>query len=93
MQKCGEAPMTQKLTVFPMFEKPYNVPLPKLGAVHGGADPLMMRQLFDPSAPPDPFQRDASHVDGAASVLLGIAANKSIRTGHAIEVDSLLKLR
>jgi predicted dehydrogenase len=92
LQKCGDAPTAQKLTVFPMFEKPYDVPLPRLGAVHGGADPLMMRQLFDPSAPPDPFKRDASHLDGAASVLLGIAANESIRTGYAIEVDDLFRL-
>jgi predicted dehydrogenase len=82
----------QTLTIYPMFGQAYEEPLPKIEAVHGGADPHLFRRLFDPDAPPDPFKRDAGYVDGAASVLLGIAANESIRTGHPIDVDDLFKL-
>lgn len=39
-----------------------------------------------------PLYRNAEHVDGAASILLGVAANRSIQTGQAVNVDDLLKL-
>ena len=47
---------------------------------HGGGDMVMLEQLFAPVPPPDPFNRAASHIDGAASILMGIAANQSIAT-------------
>jgi len=40
---------------------------------HGGADPVMLEQIFAPDPPDDPYDRTASHIDGAASILLGIA--------------------
>jgi len=58
---------------------------------HGGADPVMLGYLFDPGAQPaDRYGRGSSHVDGAWSILTGIAANESIRTGRTIEVDAFL---
>ena len=39
------------------------------------ADPIMLEQLFAPT-PPDPFNRAASHVDGAVDYA-GIAANRA----------------
>jgi predicted dehydrogenase len=80
------------LTVFPMFNSPYEVEIPLGEGGHGGADPVMLRALFHPKPPHDPFNRTASHVDGAASILLGIAANKSMESKRLIEVDSLFKL-
>ena len=78
--------------VFPMHGAPYNVEIPEGVGGHGGGDRVMLEQIFHPDPPDDPFQRAASHIDGAASILLGIAANKSIVTGQAITVDELLKL-
>jgi hypothetical protein len=52
----------------------------------------MLEQLFSPAPPPDPFKRAASHLDGAASVLVGIAANQSIRTGQLVHIDDLFLL-
>jgi hypothetical protein len=40
----------------------------------------------------DPFHRAASHVDGAWSILTGIAANRAMRTGLPVDVDSLVKM-
>ncbi len=80
------------LTVFPMFGTPYEVEIPDSAGGHGGADPVMLDQLFLPTPPPDPYQRAASHVDGAASILTGIAANESIRTGSLIRLDDLFVL-
>lgn len=81
-----------ELRVFPMFKEPYIVEIPKATGGHGGADPVMLEQIFSPNPPDDPFKRAASHIDGAASILMGISANKSIETGLPVNVDDLLKL-
>ncbi|MEM7127104.1 MAG: Gfo/Idh/MocA family oxidoreductase [Chloroflexota bacterium] len=78
--------------IYPMFENPYEVEIPKAEGGHGGADPVMLEQIFADNPPHDPFERAASHIDGAASILMGIAANHSISTNTMIRVDDLLKL-
>lgn len=80
------------LRVYPMFGQPYEVDIPAGEGGHGGADPVMLEQIFSPNPPPDPFNRAASHIDGAASIMMGIAANESIRTGKLIRVDDLFPL-
>jgi predicted dehydrogenase len=80
------------LHVWPMFGQAYEVDIPPGEGGHGGADPVMLEQLFGPSPPPDVDGRAASHVDGAASLLVGFAANESIRTGRRIRVDDLFSL-
>ena len=52
----------------------------------------MLEQIFSPNPPPDPFHQAASHIDGAASILVGISANESMRTGRLIQVDELFNL-
>ena len=52
----------------------------------------MLEQLFSPSPPPDPYHRAASHIDGAASLLVGFAANESIRTERLVRTDDLFRL-
>jgi predicted dehydrogenase len=81
-----------QIRAYPMFAPPYEVEIPAAQGGHGGADPVMLEQIFAPNPPADPFKRAASHIDGAASILLGISANKSIATGQLIHVDDLLKL-
>jgi predicted dehydrogenase len=78
-----------RLNVYPMFGTGYPVEIPITDGGHGGADPVMLEQIFSPTPPPDPFNRAASHIDGAASIMLGISANESIRTGKLIQVDDL----
>lgn len=80
------------LRVFPMFKPHYDVEIPVGEGGHGGGDPVMLEQIFHPNPPADPFNRAASHVDGAASILLGIAANHSLERKELIQVDDLFKL-
>ena len=80
------------LRVYPMFKPVYKVEIPEAEGGHGGADPVMLEQIFHPNPPTDPFNRAASHIDGAASILLGIAANRSLETGQLIQLDELLNL-
>ncbi|GIK71168.1 MAG: dehydrogenase [Chloroflexota bacterium] len=81
-----------RIRVHPMFGQPYDVDVPTGAGGHGGADPVMLEQIFAPNPPPDPFHRAASHIDGAASVLVGIAANESMRSRRLVEIDELFKL-
>jgi hypothetical protein len=41
---------------------------------------------------PDRFKRAASHVEGAYSILTGVAANKSIASGAPVNVKDLISL-
>lgn len=80
------------IRVFPMFGTPYHVEVPVGEGGHGGGDTIMLEQIFSPNPPVDPFGRAATHLDGAASILLGIAANESIGSGLPVKVDDLLRL-
>ena len=81
-----------RIRAFPMFGEPYEVKAPAGLGGHGGADPLMLEDIFAEEAPPDSYRRAASHIDGAASILVGIAANMSIESGAMIEIDDLFDL-
>ncbi|QBD76818.1 Gfo/Idh/MocA family oxidoreductase [Ktedonosporobacter rubrisoli] len=81
-----------RIRAYPMFGTPYDVDIPAAQGGHGGADPVLLGQLFSPDPPNDPFKRAASHFDGAASALVGIAANEAMRTGQLIRIDDLFKL-
>src|SRR5579872_2404062 len=66
------------LVLYPMFGSPQKISIPRGKGAHGGGDTGVLERIFNPDAPPDPLHRDASHIDGAASVLMGIAGNLSI---------------
>ena len=78
------------ITVFPMFDAPYNVEIEKKVGGHGGGDPVLLNDLFGVQEY-DPYNRAASHVDGAMSILTGIAANESIKTGVLVKVKDLVQ--
>ncbi len=80
------------ILAYPMFGQPYEVEIPASAGGHGGADPVMLEQLFSPNPPPDPYHRAASHIDGAASILVGISGNIAMKTGQLVNVDDLFKL-
>ncbi len=58
---------------------------------HGGGDPVMLDQLLNPHAAPDPYRRGATQIDGAWSILTGIGANTAIARGALVDVDDLLR--
>lgn len=80
----------KKLIVHPMFGAAYEVEVQERAGGHGGGDPVLLNDLFGVPEP-DRFNRAASHVDGAMSILTGIAANQSIRTGLPVNVDTLVR--
>ena len=85
--------MTPELRVLPHFQAPSVVPIEHASGAHGGADPLLQEQIFSARAPVDPFQRSAGHEQGAASILVGIAANESMAEGQPVNISKLFPLR
>ena len=83
----------QTLMVRPHWEKPYEVDFERGGGSHGGGDVRMLQDIFgEPTGEEDPWKRAACHIDGARSILTGIAANQSFATGLPVQVDSLVAL-
>jgi len=81
------------IRVYPHFQPSYELSVPASEGPHGGADRVMVEQLFSPAPPPDAWARTAGHEQGAASILVGIAANRSIATGQPVRLDQLVALR
>ncbi len=91
--ESSKGPFKQaKIRVFPMFGQRREVEVPFAEGGHGGADPVMLEQIFSHSPPTDPYNRAASHIGGAASVLVGIAANQAMQTGQLVTIDELFPL-
>jgi predicted dehydrogenase len=80
------------MRVYPMFGESYDVNLPTGEGGHGGADPVMLKDIFSSNPPDDPFHRAASHLDGAASILVGIASNLAMQSGKMIHIPDLFRL-
>ncbi|KAI1323395.1 hypothetical protein F5Y16DRAFT_412681 [Xylariaceae sp. FL0255] len=75
----------------PLFEKPREIEIEDSEGAHGGGDKVLLNDLFG-EAVSDEYLRAASHIDGALSILTGIAANKSMATGQVVNVDDVLKM-
>lgn len=79
----------KKIVVYPMFGDAYNVEIAEGEGSHGGGDAVMLKDIFGDKVE-DPFNRSATYIDGAMSILTGIGANKSIATGMPIDVQTLV---
>lgn len=89
-EKMGEEMKWEnKCVVHPLFGKPYVVPIPTAEGGHGGGDPLIQEQMFSPTAPIDPLGRNAGHGQGAASILIGIAANHCFKSGMPVKIADI----
>lgn len=80
---------SQRLTLFPHWEKPRHIPIPEGRGGHGGGDLPLLEDLFAAKPPKDPLGRAAGARDGAMSILTGIAANRSFATGQAVRIADL----
>ncbi|QJU59094.1 Gfo/Idh/MocA family oxidoreductase [Sphingomonas sp. AP4-R1] len=76
--------------IIPMRGDPRDIP-PATGAGgHGGGDTVMLAEIFDPNAPADPLLRRADERAGAASALIGMAANRCFQTGQPVKIADLV---
>lgn len=81
---------TKSIKVIPMFGEAYEAEIVEGAGGHGGGDPVMLNDIFGVPME-DPYRRAASHIDGAMSILTGIAGNVSMSTGLPVNVDDLVK--
>tara|TARA_B110000240_G_C13499619_1_gene453295 strand:- start:412 stop:1842 length:1431 start_codon:yes stop_codon:yes gene_type:complete len=61
-------------------------------AGHGGGDKRLHENVFVNPNEKDPFDRAAGARDGAMSILVGIAARKSIESGNPVKIEELTSL-
>ena len=78
-----------QLIVQPAFGRARKVEIPSAEGGHGGGDPLLQEQIFSPDPPAEPHGRNARHGQGAASILIGVAANQSFVSGQTVSIADL----
>jgi len=77
------------ITHIPAFAAPKEIPVNTGKGGHGGGDTLLLDDVFL-GAGPDPLKRRAGARAGALSILVGVAARKSIDTGQPVSISDLL---
>lgn len=88
----AQAESYERLTVQELWKRPEEVPIIQGAGGHGGGDRLLLDDVFRRRVG-DPLRRQAGYRDGLRSVLTGVAANHSARTGRPVElIDAGLKL-
>ncbi|MGS2740648.1 Gfo/Idh/MocA family oxidoreductase [Sinomicrobium sp. M5D2P17] len=93
MDQSGEEDKDQEPIIVHKLWKDFNtvkVPMEKGG--HGGGDMRLQDKMFKNPDIPDPYGRAAGLRDGVMSVLIGIAARKSIETGRPVKIGELTDL-
>jgi predicted dehydrogenase len=82
----------EELRLTPHFQPGRNVEIPHQEGTHGGGDRLLTEQIFSENPPPEKWGRNAGCEQGAASIIVGIAANEAIKTGCPVRVEDLISL-
>ncbi|MDF1571917.1 MAG: Gfo/Idh/MocA family oxidoreductase [Bacteroidales bacterium] len=75
---------------FSDYEK---IRVPRGGGGHGGGDRRLQDKIFRNPGMADPYQHAAGSRDGAMSVLIGIAARKSIEENRMVRIEELTDLQ
>ena len=57
---------------------------------HGGGDKVMLDEIFLPDTPADKYLRASNEHGGAASILIGVAANQCFQTGQPVKIADLV---
>jgi predicted dehydrogenase len=77
--------------IYPHWGPAYEVPLWEAEGGHGGADPVMLRYIFDPeNQPTDKYMRASDQRAGAWSIMTGVAANRSMAEGRPVRIGELV---
>lgn len=79
-----------KIRIIPLRGSGYDLEPWSAEGDHGGGDRLMLEDIFPPEPAPDKYQRAADQRAGAASIMVGIAANRSLETGGLVRIADLV---
>ena len=93
MDQANEEELSREpLIIHKLWDKHQTVHVSMDKKGHGGGDQKLQDNLFRNDGSADPFDRVAGSRDGAMSILVGIAARKSIEEGKAITIAELTDL-
>ena len=84
------AGLTQQFHIYDRKGDRITYDVPKSTGGHGGGDGMLLMRLFSGKEFPDPLGYMAGSHAGAMSILIGVAANQSIQSGRAVQIDDLL---
>jgi predicted dehydrogenase len=83
-------PKGVKNVVIPLRGEPREIETWSGEGAHGGGDAVMLADLFLPNPPADKYLRAADERGGAASCLIGIAADRCFETGQPVKIADLV---
>lgn len=78
-----------EIRIYPMFGGVRTEYVERVKGGHGGGDAKLLDMLFREGVP-DPLGHAAGSRAGALSILIGVAANRSIESGLPVEIGDLL---
>ena len=88
-QLAKEMKWENKLILQELFSSPQELEIPSSEGGHGGSDPLIQEQIFDSNPRAETWGRNAGHEQGAASILIGSAANLSFKNQQLINIAEI----
>ncbi|KAG7530470.1 hypothetical protein FFLO_05011 [Filobasidium floriforme] len=86
-----------KISIHPLWKKPYEIPMKVDHAGHGGGDRRLLNSIFG-AADGDTLEEDstsnmaANEMDGAYALAVGLAANQSFGTGQQVDCEEMLAI-
>jgi predicted dehydrogenase len=84
-KRDGARSAGERITLQRFWEPAVQIPIPAGGQAHGGGDELLLRDLLRGTAD-DSLGRAAGYQDGMRSVLVGIAANRSLAERRPVQL-------
>ena len=93
MDQSGGAMEYKPLILHKLWDKHEPIMVGYERAGHGGGDQRLQDKIFRNPNQPDPLQHAAGSRDGAMSILIGVAARKSIESGRPIRIAELTDLQ
>jgi len=89
-KQAESIPQGQHIRLYPHFKPAVSISTKFGKGSHGGGDDALMRDLFSSHPPKDKLMRAANYASGAMSILIGTAANISMRTDQPVRIDRLV---
>jgi predicted dehydrogenase len=81
-------PRGEHLVLQRHWESAHEIPIPVGAGGHGGGDTIMLSDILV-GHDEDPLGRPADYIDGVKAIAVGIAANRSLKTGLPVTVSEL----
>lgn len=96
-QEMGQAAKVSEddydeIMITPLWGEYELVKVPRVKAGHGGGDVRLQDKIFKDPNMADPYRHAAGTRDGALSIMIGIAARKSIEEKRTVKISELTDL-